>query len=113
MLTCQRLFITETGEEPQRGIELSAVGNTLVEGETFTARAQRLSYIQVKDQLILDGENGLAQLQQQRRPGERPTDFSARQIKYWVGTGQIEVFGAQQLDYTHVGSPDMPSARIR
>jgi hypothetical protein len=113
VMTCQRLFVTETGQAPQRGMELSAVGNTLVEGAAFTAKAQRLSYIQAKDQLVLDGENGLAQLQQQKRPGERPTEFSARQIKYWVGTGQVEVFGATQLDYTHVGSPDMPKARIR
>ena len=111
-MTCQRLFVTEAGEAPQRGIELSAVGNTLVEGNSFTAKAQRLSYIQAKDQLVLDGENGLAQLQQQRRPGEKPTEFSARQIKYWVSTGQVEVFGATQLDYTHIGTPDMPKARF-
>ncbi|MHB0957717.1 MAG: hypothetical protein ACYC0X_18380 [Pirellulaceae bacterium] len=113
VMTSQRLFITEMGEEPERGVELSAVGNTLVEGAMFTARAQRLSYVQAKDQLMLDGENGLAQLQQQRQPGERPTVFRARQIKYWVGTGEIDVLDAQQLDYTHVGSPDVPGARIR
>jgi lipopolysaccharide export system protein LptA len=113
VITCQRLLVTETGAGTQRGVELSAVGNTLVEGERFTAKAQRLTYVQAKDQLVLDGDDGLAQLQQQQRAGQRPTEFSARQIKYWVGTGQVEVFGATQLDYTHVGAPDMPSARIR
>ena len=38
VMTCQRLFVTETGQAPQRGIELSAVGDTLVEGNTFTAQ---------------------------------------------------------------------------
>ena len=113
VMTCQRLFVTETGTPPQSGLELSAVGDTLVEGSTFTATAQRLSYIQAKDQLVLDGENGLARLQRQERPGGKPTEFSARLIKYWVGTGQVEVFGATQLDYSQIGSPDMPRARIR
>jgi hypothetical protein len=113
VITCQRLLVTETGQGSQRGVELSAVGNVLVEGDRFTAKAQRLTYVQAKDQLILDGDNGLAQLQQQPRAGQRPTEFSAQQIKYWVSTGQVEVFGATQLDYTHVGAPDMPSARIR
>lgn len=113
VMTCQRLFVTETGEGPQRGVELSAVGDTLVEGSTFTAQAQRLAFIQVKDQLVLDGENGLAQLQQQQRQGDKPTTFSARQIKYWITTGQVEVFGATQLDYTHIGQPEVPKARLR
>lgn len=113
IMTCQRLFVAETGQESQRGLEMSAVGSTVVEGSTFTARAERFSYVQAKDQLVLDGGNGLAQLQKQGRPGQSPTEFSARQIKYSVDTGDVEVFGATELDFTHVGSPDVPKARIR
>jgi hypothetical protein len=113
VLTCQRLSVAETGTPPQRGLEMSAVGDTLVEGSMFTAKAQRLTYIQAKDQLVLDGENGVAKLQLLRRPGERPAEFSAQQIKYWISTGQHEEFGVTQLDYTHIGSPEMPKARIR
>ncbi len=113
VMTCQRLFLAETGQGAQRGIELSAVGDTLVEGATFTARAQRFSYVQAKDLLVVDGENQPAQIRLQGRPGDRPSEFSARQFKYWVSTGQHEEIGVTQLDFNQVGSPNLPSARIR
>lgn len=114
LITCNQLGIAETGEGPQRGLELVAQGNTLVEGNSFTAQAARLAYTQVKDQLVIEGDGrGFAQLRQQRRIGEPPTEFVARKIMYWVHTGQVEVFDAKQLDYTHLDTPDAPSARIR
>jgi len=113
VMTCQRLFVAETGDGPQRGVELSAVGDTLVEGAKFTAWAQRFSYVQVKDLLIMDGADQPARVRLQRRPGERPTEFSARQFKYWISTGEHEEFGVTQLDFTTIGSPKIPPARIR
>ena len=112
-MTCQQLWVSETSATGQRGVELSAVGNTLVEGTAFTARAQRLTYAQAKELLILDGENGMAQLQQQTRPGQRPNTFVGKKIMYWIATGLPEVEGAQQLDFSHVGAQEMPKARIR
>jgi hypothetical protein len=113
VLTCKNLEVTETSSAGQPGLEISAVGNTLVEGAEFTARAQRLTFIQAKELLILDGENGVAQLQQQARPGQRPNTFVGKKIMYWIATGQCEVEGAQQLDFSHVGAQEMPSARLR
>lgn len=113
VLTSQQLWITETTAAGQPGIELSAVGNVLVEGAEFTARAQRLTYIQAKQLLILDGENGAAQLQQQMRQGQRPNTFVGKKIMYWIATGQCEVEGAQQLDFSHIGAQEMPQARLR
>ena len=77
-MTCQELSVSEMSATTQPGVELSAVGNTLVEGSAFTARAQRLTYTQAKEQLILDGENGVAQLQQKTRPDSGPIHLWAR-----------------------------------
>jgi hypothetical protein len=112
-MTCRELTVSETSAAGQRGVELSAVGNTLVEGAAFTARAQRLTYTQAKELLVLDGENGVAQLQQKTRPGQRPNTFVGKKIMYWIATGLAEVEGAQQLDFSHVGAQDLPQARIR
>ena len=76
-MTCQQLCVSETSAHA-RGVELSAVGNTLVEGSAFTARAQRLTYTQAKELLVLDGENGVAQLQQKTRPDSGPIRLRAR-----------------------------------
>src|SRR5690606_2636435 len=43
------------GTSPRAPIEMTAIGNTLVEGETFTARAERISYAEAKNLLVLEG----------------------------------------------------------
>ena len=40
---------------PGRSVELSAGGNVLVEGDSFTARSARLSFSEVKDLLVFEG----------------------------------------------------------
>ncbi len=114
VMTCRRLFVAETGEGAQRAMEMSATGDTVVEGDTFVTKADRLSYAQAKDLLVLEGTGrNFASLQQRSRVGEKQAEFMAQKIMYWVTTGDVKVFGAKQLDYNQIGSPTLPSARLR
>jgi hypothetical protein len=114
LLTCHQLQIAEIGASDQRSLQLAAVGNTIVEGDTFVAKADRLTYDQGKDQLVFEGlGHNLAVLQQRNRAGQQPLEFQARKIMYWIRDGNVEVFDARQLDYNQIGSPSLPNARIR
>ncbi len=117
IMNCQQLSVAEVKENDQRSFILKATGKTTVEGNTFTAVGDRLSYAEAKDLLILEAnDRGFAQIEQRTRPGEPPSRFSARKIMYWPRTGQIQVDGGGSADYYHLNSPgkqDLPSARIR
>ena len=106
LLTCDRLSMAEIGTpvNGRRPFELQAIGNTLVEGRTFTARANRISYVQAKDLLVLegDGQND-AQLWRQAHVGGSASHAAARKILYWRGTNSVEVDDARFLDLTDMG----------
>jgi hypothetical protein len=107
LMTCDRLAVVEMavpGRAEQRSVELEALGNTLVEGKTFTARAHRLSYAQAKDLIVLEG-NGRsdAEIWRQQRVGGPASRAMARKILYWRANDRIEVDDAKYLDLTHLG----------
>ncbi|MBS0209404.1 MAG: hypothetical protein JSS27_10645 [Planctomycetes bacterium] len=84
-------------------LELEAIGNTLVEGTGFTARANRLTYSQGKDMLVLEGDGRTpARLYRQMRVGAPPVEAAARKIQYWPGTGRSDVSDVQILDLTEI-----------
>jgi len=79
--------------------ELEAIGNTLVEGQTFTARAHKLSFAEAKDLLILEGNGSAdAQLFRQARLGGATSQAAARRIMYWRTANRVEVDDARFLD---------------
>jgi hypothetical protein len=116
-MNCQQLSVAEVKVNELRSFIMKATGKTTVEGNTFTAVGDRLSYAEAKDLLVLEAnDRGFAQIEQRTRPGEPPSRFSARKIMYWPRTGQIQVDGGGSADYYHLNSPgnqDLPSARIR
>ena len=66
---------------PGRSVELSAGGNVLVEGDSFTARSARLSFSEVKDLLVFEGDGRSdAQLFRQDRVGGPTSSASAGKI---------------------------------
>lgn len=84
-------------------LEMEAVGNTLIEGTGFTARASRLTYSQGKDMLVMEGDGrSPARLYRQVRVGSPPVEAAARKILYWPGTGRSEVSDVQILDLTEI-----------
>ena len=84
----------------RRSIELEALGNAVIEGTTFTARGNRITYTEAKDLLILEGDGrNNAELFRQLQPGA-PTDKQvAQKILYWPKTKRLNVIGVQSLQF--------------
>jgi hypothetical protein len=80
-------------------LELDAQGNALVEGETFFARAARMSYIQAKDLMILEGTGTTAaRLWRQTRVGAPSSEVAARKILFWQRTERVRVDEPMRLN---------------
>jgi hypothetical protein len=89
---------------PARSVELSAGGNVLVEGAAFTARSARLSYSEMKDLLVFEGDGRTdAQLFRQDRVGGPTSSASAGKILYWRQHNRVEVQDARYLDFDQIG----------
>ncbi|MEX2137735.1 MAG: hypothetical protein WD894_00625 [Pirellulales bacterium] len=94
-------------------VELEAVGNTDVDGQAFSARAHRLTYVQGKEQLIFEGNGrSAAELDHQPLTGGSRNHARAGKLEYWLETGQVNVRDAQFFDLGQMGrdTPTPPSA---
>ncbi len=98
--------VLSVGQSPVRPghqgttLELSAGGNVLVEGDTFTARSTRLSWSEEKDLLVFEGDGRSdAQLFRQERIGGPTSSASAGKIMYWRALNRVDVKDARFLDF--------------
>jgi hypothetical protein len=101
LLTCDQLDVIEMPDPgiDQRHVEMEASGNTFVEGQTFTARANRMTYHQTKDMLVLEGSGrASAELSHQKRVGGPVSNLAAGKILYWRQSNRVEVDDAKFLD---------------
>jgi lipopolysaccharide export system protein LptA len=102
LLNCDKLIVRQmpAAVRGQRAtVELETIGNTLVEGQTFTARAHKLSFAEAKDLLVLEGNGSTdAQLFRQAKMGGPTSQAAARRIMYWRNTNRVEVDDARFLD---------------
>jgi hypothetical protein len=107
LLNCDKLIVRQmpSAIRGQRAtVELETIGNTLVEGQTFTARAHKLSFAEAKDLLVLEGNGGTdAQLYRQTKVGGATSQAAARRIMYWRSTNRVEVDDARFLDIGNLG----------
>ena len=117
LLTSDTLQVAEMGKvssadrtsENELGpVELQALGNAMVEGKTFTARAHRIAYAQSKDLLVMEGDGRTdAELYRQTAVGGQTGRASARKILYWPGTGRMDIDTFNSLDWS--GTPAFPA----
>ncbi len=95
---------------------MTALGNARVEGSRFSATADRMTYVEAKDLLILEAEGrNLVNLQQLSALGGAPTLLQLKKLKYGVRSGLIDAEGGVNLQYNQIGAPPskLPPARIR
>lgn len=108
VLRCDQLAVAQmpVPGTPQLALELEAVGNTLVEGQHYTARAHRITYAEAKDLLILEGDGrNDAQLFRQTYPGGPVSATTARRIQYWPSLRKGSIDGPRFLDHQTSGAP--------
>jgi lipopolysaccharide export system protein LptA len=107
LLACEKMVVREmpTAAGSERGtMELEALTDALIEGQTFTARADRMAYAQAKELLVLEGRGGNdARLWRQTRIGGPTSQAAARKILYWRATNRIEVDDARFFDISQFG----------
>jgi hypothetical protein len=95
-----------------KAVELEALGNTLVEGQSFTARAHRISYATAKDQLVIesDGRNE-AELWHQQTRGGQFSYSAARKLTLLRKTNEVIGEGFKTFDLQQLGAKPLPSLR--
>ncbi len=103
VINCDQLRVTRMpGADKKDWTELEAVGNTLVEGPGFTARAARMTYAQDKELLVMEGTGrSSAELWREQPPGY----WAARKIRYWRGAERVEFDDARAVDVTQLPKP--------
>jgi len=103
-LTVREMAMPVTPAGGQKWIEMEASGRTLVEGHSFTARAERISYTTDKEQLVLqgDGRND-AELWHQQVKGGQYSYTAATKIMYWRGKNEVVFEGGKVLDLQQLG----------
>jgi hypothetical protein len=91
-MQCQRLTISQMapGEIRTTPLEFVATGETTVEGKSFTAKADRISYDQGKDLLVVEGnDRNPAQLWRQATPGGPRQRLEYRTFMFWPQSNRI------------------------
>ena len=116
ILSCERLKVSQMpqphpaqGEDRTRApIELEATRSVMVEGQTFTARAARMTYTEAKDLLLLEGDGrNDAHLYYQQFIGAPYGQTSAQQIWYWPSIPKVQFQGAKSFEWSQLpgGTP--------
>ncbi len=105
----QGAIIQQAGQPDRRPMEMEAIGNVSVEGATFRALANRMTYAEAKDLLVLEGDGrNDAELYRQERVGAPPTKIAARKILYWRMANQVSVNDARFFDLDQGTAPAAP-----
>ena len=95
----QGAIVQQPGQPDRRPMEMESIGNVSVEGATFRALANRMTYAEAKDLLVLEGDGrNDAELYRQERVGAPPTRIAARKILYWRMANQVSVNDARFFD---------------
>ncbi len=102
-LRCDQLSVAEMllPVGGRRSFEVEALGNAVVESNTFTALAQRITYDKAKDLLILAGDGRTnAELFRQLQVGAERDHQAAKTIYYYPTTNKMgSASGAQSLQF--------------
>lgn len=116
-LVCDQLAVMQNGGQGVEGVELEAVGNVHIRGQSFTATGERASYVRLKDQFVLEGDGrNDAQIEFQSPGQNRPGQFAAGKILVWPKTGQFQVVdlgGAEISDVGQLRGRGAPTIRPR
>ena len=101
LLNCDQLGLAQmpAADASGRFMEIECLGNPVVEGRLFTARGHRISYVEAKDLLTLEGgSRGAAELHVRRTISDPWQHQTAGRIEYRPSTGEATIGDARSLD---------------
>jgi hypothetical protein len=92
----------EAPDHPRRFIEMAASGNSKFEGHSTFARADRVTYTEAKDLIILEGTaRNDAWIFHQTEIGGPVDKFNARKILYWRTDGNLQIDDGKSFNLNH------------
>jgi hypothetical protein len=106
LLTCDRLSMVQMLHPSGKGrtMGLEANGNTVVDGQKFTARSVRMTYDQSKGLLTFQGNGRTdARLFLRERPGEPSRDLGAQTIHFWPLTRKVQIDRLREMEGSLLG----------
>ncbi|MBI3838512.1 MAG: hypothetical protein HY288_11345 [Planctomycetia bacterium] len=94
------------GREGRAWMELEAIGNVRAENGQFTARGDRLSYSEEKDQIILRGDGrSAAELFQEDETGGERKEFKVAEVWYWLKLQNAWINGVESFGTNFLQAP--------
>lgn len=108
VMRCNQLGVVEMTAPPDNrpSIELEATGNAVIESSAYTARALRVSYVQDKGRIILEGDGRTdAELYRQQVVGGPSTKVAAQRIYFWPQSNRVKIDGARTLELNQLPAP--------
>lgn len=108
LMRCQELILLQgTRSVPgMTPLEIIARGNTAIEGASFIANADRLSYDQAKDLLVLEGtDRSDAHIWYKDPSGLRSSEKVAKKLEFWPKSNRLKVDDLRFLEF-RTRSPD-------
>ncbi len=105
-LECDELTLAQLENGSGRpSTEMVASGHADIEGSNFTALAERVTYAEAKQALVLEGSaRADALLERQTAPGATPQKAEARKFTYWMDTGNWRIDDFRGGDFTTGGA---------
>lgn len=98
-LRCNALRAAQVRHESRSGLLLEAAGNTHIQGELFDARAERLTYDQLRDLVVLEGDaRSGAVLRHSLKRGTEPATWNTGRILFWPKSGNVEINEFRNLE---------------
>ena len=115
VLEARQLTVREmpSRTKQKRGwFELEALGNVVGEGAAFTARGERLTFSEEKDQLILRGDGfSPAEVFQEDAGGGPRRESSANELTYWLGARRALATGIKGFNLNLPVPPRKPEEK--
>ena len=96
-LNCDSLSIANISRNKEPSFVISATGNTYIHQSEYTALAHRISYSQLKNNIVMEGGRGDAKLWMKANKTPTP-NAAARRIIYDLETGKVDVHSPSFLD---------------
>lgn len=115
MLDARKLTVREMPRQgpAERGwFELDAQGNIVGEGSGYTARGDRLTYSEEKDQIVLRGDGySPAEIFQDQAGGGQRRETAANELTYWPTLQMVRVTGIKAFGGEVPKPPKKPDGK--